>query len=104
MPPTDEDSNFGMFRESLLDRLPGKAPDVRRIPGELGPDAGAAAYELELRADLRGKESLDSTCCSSASGRTATVRLCSPAIPHSRSASGWRWASPEPALRRGFHA
>ena len=26
------------------------APDVRRIPGELGPDAGAAAYERELRA------------------------------------------------------
>ena len=50
VPPADEDSNFGMFRESLLDRLPGEAPDVRRIPGELGPDAGAAAYEHELRA------------------------------------------------------
>lgn len=49
VPPGDEDSNYGMFRESLLDRLRGKAPDVRRIPGELGPDAGAAAYEQELR-------------------------------------------------------
>ena len=49
VPPGDEHSNFGMFRESLLDRLPGKAPDVRRIPGELGPGAGAAAYEQELR-------------------------------------------------------
>ena len=55
VPPTDEDSNFGMFRQSLLDRLPGKAPDVRRIPGELGPDAGAAAYELELRATFGAK-------------------------------------------------
>lgn len=55
VPPADEDSNFGMFRESLLDRLPGKPPDVRRIPGELGPDAGAAAYEHELRGAF-GKE------------------------------------------------
>ena len=55
VPPTDEDSNFGMFRQSLLDRLPGEAPDVRRIPGELGPDAGAAAYELELRATFGAK-------------------------------------------------
>jgi 6-phosphogluconolactonase len=49
VPPGDERSNFGMARDVLFDRLPGEAPDVRRIPGELGPDAGAEAYELELR-------------------------------------------------------
>jgi 6-phosphogluconolactonase len=49
VPPDDERSNFGMFRDALLDRLPGDAPDVRRIPAELGPDEGAAAYERELR-------------------------------------------------------
>jgi 6-phosphogluconolactonase len=50
VPPTDERSNFGMVRDSLLDRLPEPLPDVRRLPGELGPDDGAAAYERELRA------------------------------------------------------
>jgi 6-phosphogluconolactonase len=50
VPTDDERSNFGMARDALFDRLPGKDPDVRRIPGELGPDAGAAAYENELRA------------------------------------------------------
>ena len=50
VPPDDERSNYGMARDALFDRLPGEAPDVRRIPGELGPDAGAAAYETELRA------------------------------------------------------
>jgi 6-phosphogluconolactonase len=50
VPPDDERSNFGMARDALFDRLPGKVPDVRRIPGELGPDAGAAEYETALRA------------------------------------------------------
>ena len=50
VPPTDERSNFGMVRDSLLDRLPEPLPDVRRMAGELGPDDGAAAYERELRA------------------------------------------------------
>ena len=49
VPPGDEHSNFGMARDALFDRLPGGVPDVRRIPGELGPEAGAAAYEHELR-------------------------------------------------------
>lgn len=50
VPPDDERSTFGMARDVLFDRLASEAPDVRRIPGELGPDAGAAAYEQELRA------------------------------------------------------
>ena len=49
VPPGDERSNFGMARDSLLAQLPDPPPDVRRIPGELGPDAGATAYEDELR-------------------------------------------------------
>lgn len=50
VPAEDERSNFGMARDALFDRLPDKAPDVRRIAGELGPDDGAAAYEDQLRA------------------------------------------------------
>jgi 6-phosphogluconolactonase len=49
VPPGDENSNFGMARKALLDRLPGAAPDVRRIEGERGPGEGANAYERELR-------------------------------------------------------
>jgi 6-phosphogluconolactonase len=49
VPPDDEHSNFGMARDALLNRLPGAAPDVRRIEGERGPDEGANAYERELR-------------------------------------------------------
>lgn len=49
VPPGDENSNFGMAREALVDRLPGAAPNVRRIAGERGPGEAASAYERELR-------------------------------------------------------
>ena len=49
VPPDDKHSNFGLARDALLNRLPGTAPDVRRIAGERGPDEGADAYERELR-------------------------------------------------------
>jgi 6-phosphogluconolactonase len=49
--PDDERSNYRMVRETLIDPLDGVASvDVRRIPGELGPDAAADEYERELRA------------------------------------------------------
>jgi len=42
VPPDDPESNYRMAREALLDRA---APaTVYRMPGELGPDAGAEAY------------------------------------------------------------
>jgi 6-phosphogluconolactonase len=49
--PDDARSNFGMFKEALLDRLGPLAGslELRRIEGELGPDAGAARYEAALR-------------------------------------------------------
>ena len=50
VPPDDERSNFGMVRASLLDRLTGTVPDVRRMLGELGPSPAADAYERDLRA------------------------------------------------------
>ena len=48
VPPEDERSNFGIVKGSLLDRLSGAAPDVRRMQGELGPDAAAEAYAHQL--------------------------------------------------------
>lgn len=48
--PSDELSNYGMVKESLLDRLSGRQPAVHRIEGELGPRAAAEAYERDLAA------------------------------------------------------
>ena len=52
--PDDDRSNFKMAKRALLDRLAVPPLLVHPIPGELGRDAGAAAYEEEL-----GEEALD---------------------------------------------
>jgi 6-phosphogluconolactonase len=48
VPPDDENSNFGLARRTLLDRLDSR-PRVHRIRGEENPEAAAAAYEDQLR-------------------------------------------------------
>jgi 6-phosphogluconolactonase len=54
VPPDDEHSNFAMARRSLLSRLGvgADAPEVRRMEGENGPAAGAAAYDELLREEF----------------------------------------------------
>jgi 6-phosphogluconolactonase len=47
VPPEDEDSNYRMAREALLDHVP--VASVHRMQGELPPDEAAQAYEEELR-------------------------------------------------------
>ena len=50
--PEDEQSNYRLARECLLDPA-GIAPErVHRMPGELGPDAGASRYAQELLATV----------------------------------------------------
>jgi 6-phosphogluconolactonase len=51
--PDHPDSNFAMADRALLSRL-SKPPQVRRIQGELEPDAAAGDYEAEVRAILGG--------------------------------------------------
>jgi 6-phosphogluconolactonase len=51
VPPSHPDSNFGMAERALLIRL-SAGPQVVRMEGELGPDAGAGAYEAEIRSRL----------------------------------------------------
>jgi 6-phosphogluconolactonase len=46
VPPNHEHSNFGMTEQALLSKIEGGT--VHRMRGELGPEAGAAAYEKEL--------------------------------------------------------
>jgi 6-phosphogluconolactonase len=55
VPPDDDNSNYRMAREALLDRLPAAGdggPEVHRVPGEHGPHAGADDYEGELRSSF----------------------------------------------------
>jgi 6-phosphogluconolactonase len=51
VPPDHPDSNYGMAEDALLARLTSR-PEVIRMEGELGPEAGAAGYEDEVRARL----------------------------------------------------
>jgi len=48
VPPDDENSNYGMAKRALLDRLQQAPRAVHRIKGELGKDEAAAEYEREL--------------------------------------------------------
>jgi 6-phosphogluconolactonase len=52
VPPDDELSNYRMAKEALLDRIEGDPPQVKRMAGEKGPNAGAEDYERELRETL----------------------------------------------------
>jgi 6-phosphogluconolactonase len=53
VPPDHEHSNYRMAREALLRHLD-PAPEVHRMQGELGPRAGADAYERQLRVAAGG--------------------------------------------------
>jgi 6-phosphogluconolactonase len=52
VPPDDELSNYRMAKEALIDRIDGDGPTVKRMPGEMGPHAGADDYERELQETL----------------------------------------------------
>jgi 6-phosphogluconolactonase len=49
VPPDDEQSNFRLAREALLDRLAEPPAAVHRIRGELEPVQAALRYDAELR-------------------------------------------------------
>ena len=50
VPPDDDESNYRLAREALLDHVPIPGDQVRRMPGELPDyDAAARAYESTLR-------------------------------------------------------
>jgi 6-phosphogluconolactonase len=48
VPPDDENSNYGMAKAALLDRLEQQPDAVHRMQGELGRDEGAREYKHEL--------------------------------------------------------
>lgn len=50
--PDDADSNFGMTKRYLFDRVPVPAKNIHRIHGELPPEDAAELYEKDLRQNL----------------------------------------------------
>jgi 6-phosphogluconolactonase len=48
VPPTDDRSNYGLAKRTLLDHLEGAPRAVHRIRGELGKEQAAADYAEEL--------------------------------------------------------
>jgi 6-phosphogluconolactonase len=48
VPPDDQNSNYGMAKAALLDRLEREPTAVHRMQGELGRDEGTAEYRYEV--------------------------------------------------------
>ena len=51
VPPDDPRSNYGLARQTLLDRIE-RLPEVHRIRGELEPSQAARSYDDELASEL----------------------------------------------------
>jgi 6-phosphogluconolactonase len=58
VPPEHQWSNYGMAHAALLSRL-SAPPEAIRMEGELGPEAGAGAYEAAIRERLGGEPRWD---------------------------------------------
>jgi 6-phosphogluconolactonase len=55
VPPTDEQSNYRMVKEALLDRIDIPAANVYRVPAEMEVRMAAFQYEEELRQFFSGE-------------------------------------------------
>jgi len=53
VPPDNQESNYRMTREAMLDAIPLPAASVFRIEGELPPEKAAARYESVIRGQFR---------------------------------------------------
>ena len=47
--PDDPESNFGMTKAAMLDKIPLPAANIHRMEGELDPEEAASRYESEIR-------------------------------------------------------
>ena len=56
VPPDHPDSNYRLAHETLLSHLQLLPGQIHRLPGELGPDSGAACAEHNLRAFFFGSD------------------------------------------------
>ncbi|WP_445385299.1 6-phosphogluconolactonase [Robiginitalea sp. IMCC44478] len=58
VPPEDSESNYGMTRSLLLEKVPVPEGNVHRVRGEDPPEKEAIRYAAELRRRLHAKEGL----------------------------------------------
>ena len=75
VPPDHPHSNYGMARAALLDAPRGRPPAVLRMEGELGPDAGAGAYEAAIRERLGAEPRWDLLLLGPGAGRALRVAV-----------------------------
>ena len=76
MPPENGLSNFRMANDALLGRIDKRpAAAVMRMEGELGPDAGAAAYEALVREHLGASPRWDLRAARARPGRALRVAV-----------------------------
>ncbi len=52
VPPDDEESNYGMTKKHLLDKISIPEQNIHRIKGELNPEKAAEEYQTELNENL----------------------------------------------------
>jgi 6-phosphogluconolactonase len=107
--PDDEDANFRMVRESLLDRVEIPEANVHPVAGERGPDAAADAYEADIRAHVAetteaGVPMLDVVMCGiGEDGHTLSLFPGNPAVTvEDRLVVGVRGAPKPPPERVSF--
>jgi 6-phosphogluconolactonase len=53
VPPDNEESNYRMTRETLLEHVPLRAEQIHRMAGELDPEQAAAHYEAGLKCGFK---------------------------------------------------
>lgn len=53
VPPDDQESNYRMTREAMLEQVPMRPEQIHRMEGELDPEEAAARYESGLRNGFR---------------------------------------------------
>ncbi len=53
VPPSDDESNYKMTNEALLQKVPLPAEQVHRMEGELDPEEAASRYETVLRNSMK---------------------------------------------------
>src|SRR2546427_6347835 len=61
VPPDHPDSNYRMAHDALVAKVPIPSEQVHRIPGELGAEDAARAYEVGLGAAFRAAGRTDQT-------------------------------------------